>query len=169
MNNVSFPTACVLVSFLLLSTVAGCSREFDKEGAVARANNSNVLRLANLYFTFQMKHGWRGPPNEEVFKKFLNSFSPEKLRRIGIDPTSIDEVFISERDSEPFKIRYKVPGSMMGSPEPVPVIFESVGVGGKRMVGFLSMEEREVDEAEYDRLWGSKPQPRRRQQDRYSY
>ena len=45
----------------------------------------------------------------------------------------------------------------MGSSEPV--IFEAVGVDAKRMVGFLNMEQREVDEAEYRSLWSGTTQP----------
>jgi hypothetical protein len=39
----------------------------------------------------------------------------------------------------------------MGSTEPV--VFESIGVDGKRMVGKLSMEQVEVDDSEYESLW----------------
>ena len=48
----------------------------------------------------------------------------------------------------------------MGSSEPV--IFEAVGVDGKREVGFLNMTQREVDAAEYDQLFAGKGRPRRR-------
>jgi hypothetical protein len=98
--------------------------------------------------------GWKGPGNEVEFKKFISGYNPAKLTRIGIDPNAIDELFINERDEEPFKIRYSVAGSAMGSSEPV--IFESIGDDGKRLVGFLNMEQREVDEAEYDNLWAAK-------------
>ena len=46
---------------------------------------------------------------------------------------------------------------MMGCSEPV--IFEAEGADGKRMVGFLNMEQREVDEAEYNDLWAGKFEP----------
>jgi hypothetical protein len=142
---------------LLLVFISGCSRTIDPNEAIARVNSTNMQRLANLYFTYQMKNGWMGPKDETEFKKFLRSYNPKKLTRIGIDPNAIDELFKNERDGEPFKIRYSVPGSAMGSSEPV--IFESVGVDGKRMVGFLDMQQREVDQAEYADLWAGKASP----------
>jgi len=144
-----FVTAC-----LLFVVFTGCSREVDVNEAIAKVNETNMQRLANLYFTYQMKNGWRGPADEGDFKKFLNGYNPKKLTRIGIDPSALDDLFISQRDGEPFKIRYGVAGSAMGSAEPV--IFESAGEDGKFLVGFLNMEQREVDQAEYDLLLAGK-------------
>ena len=153
---------CLVACALLVAMVSGCGRE-GADAAIARVNSTNIQRLANLYFSFQMKNGWRGPDDEAEFKKFLSSYNTKKLSRIGIDPNAIDEVFINERDRQPFKIRYSVPGSIMGSNEPV--IFEAEGVRGKRLVGFLNMEQREVDEAEYDDLWSGKIKPAEAERD----
>jgi hypothetical protein len=120
-------------------------------------NETNIQRLANLYFTYQMKNGWQGPSDETAFRQFISTYNPKKLARIGIDPSAVDELFVNERDGEPFKIRYSVSGSAMGCSEPV--IFESVGVHGKRTVGFLNMEQRAVDAAEYESLWSGTAQP----------
>lgn len=149
---------------LLVSFIGGCSNGSNPESALANANGNNIQRLANLYFTYQSEHDWRGPADEAAFKEFLRNYNPANLQRIGIDPSKIDELFISERDGEPFKIRYGVPGSVMGSSEPV--IFEATGDGTHRQVGFLNMTQREVDASEYDALWAGKgtslPQPARR-------
>ena len=107
--------------------LVGCSSRTDPDSAIASVNETNLQRLANLYFTYQSKHEWRGPANEAEFKSFLRKYNPAKLTRIGIDPNAIDGLFISERDGEPFKIRYGVVGSAMGCSEPV--IFESTGDG----------------------------------------
>ncbi len=140
---------------LLASTVGGCGGGNDPDAAIAKVNETNMQRLANLYFTFQMKHGWRGPDDEEEFKAFISGYSPRKLNRIGVDPENVDALFVSERDETPFKIRYSVRGSTMGSSEPV--IFEAVGKGGSRMVGFLDMVQIEVEEGDYDRYWEGGP------------
>ncbi|WP_146451437.1 hypothetical protein [Bythopirellula polymerisocia] len=147
----------IVSCLLILSLIPGCGRKLDVNEAIAKVNKNNIQRLANLYFTYQMKHDWQGPADEAGFKNFLRSYNPQKLTRIGIDPNAIDELFVNERDGEPFKIRYSVVGSAMGSSEPV--IFESVGIDGNRMVGFLDMTQREVDEAEYENLWSGKFQP----------
>ncbi len=153
-TNLQRLIVCVSLTALLL---AGCLGRKGPDQAIADANSTNIQRLANLYFTYQMKHDWQGPPDEVSFREFLKAYSPQKLERIGIDPAAIDDLFISERDGQPFNIRYSVTGSMMGSNEPV--IFESEGIRGQRMVGFLDMEQREVDESEYDDLWSGKIQP----------
>ncbi len=134
--------------------LAGCSGGPDAEDALASANSNNIQRLANLYFTYQTKHEFRGPPDEAAFKEFIRTYNPQKLARIGVDPSAVDALFTSERDGQPYKIRYGVQGSIMGSSEPV--VFESVGVDGQREVGFLNMTQREVDDAEYETLWSGK-------------
>jgi hypothetical protein len=137
--------------------LAGCGGAADPADALAQANSSNIQRLANLYVSFQSRNEWRGPADEAAFKGFIRAYSPDKLKRIGVDPAAVDALFISERDNGPFKIRYGVPGSAMGSSDPV--IFESTGVDGRRQVGFLSMTQREVDAAEYDQLWSGNAAP----------
>jgi hypothetical protein len=156
-NNLHRSAASLAFSLLAGVFLTGCGKSTDPDSAIAAANQQNIQRLANLYFAYQMKHEWHGPPDEPAFKQFLRAYSPAKLTRIGIDPHAIDELFVSERDGQPFKIRYGVRGSAMGSSEPV--IFEADGVDGRRNVGFLNMVQREVDDAEYNDLWAGRLPP----------
>jgi hypothetical protein len=151
-NIKSIPFAA-LCGCLLTGVLIGCSSRTDPDSAIARVNGTNIERLANLYFTFQSQHEWRGPADEAEFKSFLKKYNPSKLSRIGVDPNALDKLFISERDDQPFKIRYGVRGSAMGSS--APVIFEAAGDGNRRLVGFLDMQQREVDESEYNALWST--------------
>jgi hypothetical protein len=153
--NLKLTRFVVLCVCLLAGVLIGCSSGTDPGSAIARVNATNIQRLANLYFTFQSQHEWRGPVNEAEFKSYLRKYDPHKLSRIGVDPNALDKLFISEGDGQPFKIRYGVLGSAMGSS--APVIFESTGDGKRRLVGFLDMQQREVDESEYDALWSAKP------------
>jgi hypothetical protein len=145
--------AWTMVVGLAATILSGCS-PVDPKDSLAAVNSNNIQRLANLYFTYQSRHDWRGPANEGQFKAFLKNYNPEKLARIGIEAGKIDEIFINERDGQPFKVRYGVPGSAMGSSEPV--IFEAEGVDGVRLVGRLNMTQEETDAAKYEELWGSK-------------
>jgi hypothetical protein len=138
---------------MLTGQLIGCSSRTDPDSAIARVNGTNIQRLANLYFTFQTQHEWRGPADEAEFRSFLRKYDPHKLGRIGVDPNALDKLFISEGDGKPFKIRYGVLGSVMGSS--APVIFESAGDGKHRLVGFLDMQQREVDDSEYNTLWSA--------------
>ncbi len=146
----------LVVSLLAMGLFLGCGSR-DPADLLAQANDSNVQRVANLYEAYQSRHDWRGPKDENEFKSFLEGWNSKKLSNIGVDPTAIDDVFISERDGQPFKIRYGVPGHIMGSE--AAVVFESTGVDGQRMVGFLNMTSHEVDAAEYDRLWSGTADP----------
>ena len=144
---------CILVlvfagTCLVVST--GCGSSSTPESVMAEMNNQNIKRLANMYLMYQEEHNWQGPEDEESLKTFIREYRPKILNRMGIDPAKTDDLFVNERDGEPFKIRYGVPGSMMGCPEPA--VFEAVGKNGKKMVAFLNMVQREVDEAEYNDL-----------------
>lgn len=144
----------ILLAVFLAWSISGCGRSDDAERALAEVNATKMQRLANLYLAYQMKNSWKGPSNEKAFKDFIGKFDPMKLQRIGIDPKMIDDLFVNDRDGQPFRIRYSVPGSAMGSS--APVVFEATGVDGKRLVGFLDMQQREVESAEYDTLWAAK-------------
>jgi hypothetical protein len=151
------------IGCLLMALVVGCNSEMDPSDALAKANGTNIQRLTNLYLAYQTENSWNGPPDEAKLKDFIRSIDPAKLKRVGVDAASIDAIFVSERDSQPFKVRYGVKGNVMGSTEPV--VFEATGVDGKRQVGSLDMQRREVDAAEYDQLWSGKgvsPAPMRK-------
>jgi hypothetical protein len=149
--------ARVAVCGALLVAIAGCGGGSDSNAKLAEVNSNSMQRLANLYFTFQLSNDFRGPKDEAELKTFIAGINPEKLTLVGVDPNAIDVLFVSPRDNQPFKIRYGVKGSAMGSSEPV--IFEAVGVDGKREVGFLNMTQREVDAGEYDALLSGKGAP----------
>jgi hypothetical protein len=157
MREIELTRFVVLCSCLLGGVFTGCSRGTDADSAIAHANATNIQRLANLYTTYQSEHEWRGPANEVEFKTFIRKIDPLRLSRAGVDPNALDKLFISEGDGQPFKIRYGVMGSSMGSS--APVVFESVGDGKGRLVGFLNMQQREVDESEYNTLWSEKVSP----------
>ena len=142
----------LLLCGFLISSLAGCgSSGKDPIEELRAVNERNIQRITNLYGAYQSRSNWRGPEDEAEFKSFLKGFNPKRFTRLGIDPNKIEDLFISERDGEHFKIRYGVAGSMMGSDDPV--VFEAVGIDGKREVGFLNMVTREVEAAEYDNLW----------------
>lgn len=142
---------------VLFVGVVGCGGGDDMGDAVARANSTNIIRVANLYNAYQLRNELRGPADEAALKEFISSLDAETMRRVGVDPASPEGIFTSERDGETFKIRYGVRGNLMGSVDPI--VFETTGVDGKREIGFLNMTQREVDDAEYEQLWEGKGLP----------
>ena len=140
---------------LVLGATTGCNTSVSPDDAVAAANSTNIQRVTNLYLAYQANNNWIGPADEAALKDFIRGLPESQLTRIGVNPGQLDELFISDRDSQPFKIRYKILGNVRGSEEPV--VFEAEGSGGQRMVGFLNMSQREVDSAEADAMFAAKP------------
>ena len=140
---------CFLVLLGALATLTGC-RGVDADSMIADANDSNVKRLATLYSFFHIQNRYKGPKSEEQLREFIETQDASRLKRGGIDATKLDELFVSERDGEPFVVRYGV-NTVIRGPS-LPVVFESTGVDGTRQVGFCNGLMKEVDEEEYDRL-----------------
>ena len=57
--------ASLAISILAGGLLAGCGNSTDPDSAIAAVNQQNIQRLANLYFDYQMKHDWHGPPDEQ--------------------------------------------------------------------------------------------------------
>jgi len=150
MNNLNRICFSIASAFVLVA-LTGCGGGPSGDEIVSEANSSNIQRLANLYLGFQNRNNFIGPADETEFKEFISKLNGKKLERMGVDANDIGAVFVSERDNEPFKIRYSVLGSAKGCSHPV--IFESVGVEGSRMIGFLNMSQKEAGSSEYDELW----------------
>ena len=139
--------SCSLLAALLCLALAGCGD--DANQMMKDSNATNIQRLANMYHFYQSRNNWLGPKSVEDFKEFVESAEPERLTRMGIDPSDIEGLFVSERDGKPFEFRFLVPGSPMGKRDPV--VFEVEGVNGKRMVGFTSLNPMEAeDDAQYE-------------------
>lgn len=130
----------------------------DENTLIGDANKTNLQKLANLYAMYEATHGWKGPADEKTFKDFIQKSDVGLLKPMGVDPNNVDALFTSDRDGQPFKIRYAVQGSM-GSKDAV--IFEQGGKNGKFLVGFTSMIQKEVEKGEYDDLFSGKVQEKK--------
>jgi hypothetical protein len=145
-----------LAAAYLLAALTGCSGD-RTTAQVAAMNTSNIQRLANMYSAYQNYKGGSGPKDEADFKAFVKNFESAKLQMMGIDPSKLDNLFTSERDSKPFKIRYKIGG---GKGSVSPVVFEQVGAEGTKQVAFTGNSKVEaVDDATYADLWAGKSMP----------
>lgn len=142
-----------IVGCLLLSTVIfslGCGGA-DSKSMIADANDNNVKRLATAYSFFHLKNKFKGPQDETEFKKFISEQDPARMELAGIDVNDVDQLFVSERDEMPLKIRYGMNTRIRGPS--LPVVFEETGVDGMRQVGFTNGSMQEVDDTEYEALF----------------
>ncbi|HZZ28256.1 MAG TPA: hypothetical protein VFE46_09675 [Pirellulales bacterium] len=141
---------CLLFTFCLVGCAENVNSSDQVSKAVAAVNTSNIQRLANLYSAFQLDHYGAGPHGELEFKQFITDvMGPAHLTLMQIDPHHIDTVFMSERDHQPFRVKY----GLGGGPGAVnAVIFEEQGIAGKRQVAFNGGKVEEVEDARYQEL-----------------
>ena len=104
--------------------------------------------------TFCSKPIW-SVVNEADFKAYAETSAKPILEANGIQ--SVDALFTSSRDQQPYVILY---GPLTGPPGPAgqPVFaYEKVGVNGKRYVATSLGAVQEVDEAEFRKLVPAPP------------
>lgn len=116
----------------------GCGAHHEESASIlARINDSNGKRLANLYAIHQSRHNFTGPADKAAFVKFIQQgMLPSELEGTGVDPQDVEKLFVSERDQSPFFIRYGVVAPNWGVSHQA-VIFEERGSRG-RVAVFLT-------------------------------
>jgi len=133
----------VLVSVAMISVLQiGCGEaKVDPMSRVLAANDSNIKRMKTCYEIFTLAKG-KPPKDEKIFRDFFenDSASVGRLKRIGVEQESFGDILVSERDGQPFVVRWGA-----GGRDPA-VIFEAEGVDGKRMVAFFKPIEIENDQ-----------------------
>jgi hypothetical protein len=133
-----------LASPLLLSVVlAACAGCLTRDESIKQRETSHVRLLTSLHAMVTARLG-RFPRDEQEFKQTIAklSVSLEKLK-VG----SIDELFISERDGQPFVVVYGSPPAASDV-----VVFEQTGLNGRRQIGHRIGMVEEVDDARYSEL-----------------
>ena len=138
----------VWLAILSSLIAAGCSD--SKSGAIGALNNENIKRLTNLYSIYQAAHSFQGPADEAALKAFVKDQAAWRLKLMQVDPDKLDDLYISERDHKPFKVKYGVvsgPGAVNA------LVFEQEGVNGNRQVGLNGGSIEEADEAKYRDMW----------------
>lgn len=140
-----------VVLILLLVFFVGCGGGPNPEKMFADRLDEKVKRLAFLYGTFQAGNKYVGPADEKEFRNYIDGMSETRLNRLQIDKSEINELFKSERDGKPYRIRWAMVG---GNGVPAkPILFETDGVEGKYIVGFTNGTSQEFSKTDYDKLW----------------
>jgi len=94
-------------------------------------------------------HGGRGPRNEAEFKEFIGGPGKGLMERRG--HANVETLFVSPRDGQPFVVLY----DDKKQPPPAAVcIYESQGIGGKRMASSSNGDVREMDSTELSQILG---------------
>lgn len=131
----------------LVLGITGCGGGPDGEEILKEANKNNGERLANAYSFYQNKNG-AGPKDVDSFKTFIQNDIPADLKKtMDIPSGSLDELFVSERDGQPFFIRPEAPQPTTGSLQQA-VVIESQGVGGTIQVFYTGPKMVEAPAAD---------------------
>jgi hypothetical protein len=123
---------------VIVAATMGCSAS---ENSSANEETSHLRLLTNVIARSSRELG-RDPASEQELKAAIDKMG---LSLQSMKVASIDELFVSERDGQPFVIVY---GS---SPQGV-AAYEQTGIDGKRQVGFKLGNIEEVDEARFAEL-----------------
>ncbi len=130
------------VAVVALGAWAGCSPA-DK---AAQQKETSHLRVLAHYYTRSISALGHRPANEQELKDYISKAGQEALQRLNIP--SVDALFTSERDGQPFVVLYGPPPKGVGDI----VAYEKTGVEGKRQVADSLGSIREVDEAGFREL-----------------
>lgn len=144
------------VCFFGVVFIAGCDSDAKIDGRVGEINKSNIQKVRNSLRLYQIRLGKAAPSEEELCDFIANNGSIEKnVARMNIDRANFKDHLISERDSEPFFVRYGIICRDKGVAHPL--VFESVGVEGVRQVCWSNGDVVELsDEKEYEKLKNGK-------------
>lgn len=126
------------VALLAVWSAGGCSQSPEQRMKDAFRSNfrENGRRLVTMYARFmespsqpvQGPNDFKGPADEQQLRDFIATMPAEALREMGISGADSEELFKSERDGQPFRIRYGIKG---GLSKVYAVLCESRGVNGK--------------------------------------
>ena len=157
------------IAWLVLLTpiaVGGCGSDSDE---LSSPTAIRMKGLANLFMDSAVSGNGKGPASEQEFKKHLLRLPVHVLVPNGFDSPDItgltaaeaqvaikkavdkwiNEVFVSQRDQEPFVIRYGVKITQISGTSAAVVIQEKTGKNGKRLVAYANGKVELVDEAQF--------------------
>ncbi|SRR5258708_583316 len=134
---------------LVLLLMLGCGRKGSFEKT---SDERHILKMLAIYREYQTTHGNNPPANTEELKAWAKTLKPEKLTALSVD--DLDSAFISPRDNQPYGIA-PVGTQRMGMSEIV--VYETAGVGGKRMTVGSTGSVRELKEDEVKRIVPNAP------------
>jgi hypothetical protein len=130
----------------VLVAALGCGESGETSQAT---QESHIKRLAILYGRYMSQHRGAPPRNEADFRKFIELSGPDQLKHLGI--ASVDELFVSERDGQPYVIVYgKLGPPVQGLGGPI-TMYEQVGGDGSRFVA-TDLTVETVTEEDFRRM-----------------
>ena len=113
-----------LIPLIAIMISLGCGGGPNADKMFADRFDTKIKKLAVLYSTFQARNNWTGPADDAEFRTYIDSVSETRLGRLNITKSEVDGLFQSERDGQPYRIRWSMVGGN-GVP-PKPILFENL-------------------------------------------
>lgn len=148
---------CLAVLCVAAASVAGCqaSPEQQVKDAFRNEFRENGRRVAVMYAR-QMssptkpvmgRDDFTGPATEAALRRFIAATPSAALEEIGIKSAESTELFTSERDGQPFRVRYGIKGPVTTT---YALLCETKGVDGRVKVfksdgSFVEVPAEEAD------------------------
>jgi hypothetical protein len=135
------PVRLLLVPAVLL--LAGCS----DPGADTTA--AKLQKIGNFYGPYCFANGMRGPASETQFRDYIRKCPALQLQTLDVNPDDLDPMFKSDRDQQPFVLRFGLslagPG---GKASRAVFAYERAGRGGKRLALYTTGRVEMLPEAD---------------------
>lgn len=126
---------------------AGCS---SGAGDTSEPDVSRIKQLTALYASYLNRNADRPPASEVEFKRYIAERGDPVLKLA--DVSTVDELFVSPRDNEPYVLLYGNDAAKLIRRGVV--THEKTGVDGRRLVGHRMGFVDELDDAEFRTLLG---------------
>jgi hypothetical protein len=147
----------ILVLVVLGGAAAGCrpSPEQQIKDAFKQEFRENGRRIAVMYSRFmgapkgpvRGPNDFKGPADEAELRSFMATIPADSLAELGIPDPQAADLFVSERDGKPLRVRYGIAGPLSTT---YVVVCESEGVGGQVKVFKSDGGSMEIPAAEAD-------------------
>ncbi len=128
------------IPWIAMVTLAGC----DQSGSLNSPTALQMRGLSAVYLDFAAATG-KGPANEQQLLGHIKNVPQFLLAKSGITPSTTSRAFVSERDGEPFVIRYGV-GICQQKRSAAIIACEKKGNAGTRYVAFADGHVDCIDE-----------------------
>ena len=132
------------IGLVALALLAGCGPD-----PLASTTAKRLRGIAEIYLSYAAAKSGGGPASEEVFKKYMKSVDTIQLQMANIDPKAIDDVFVSERDKQPFVIVYGMSITRISGDSKEVLAYEKTGQNGKHLLSYINGK---VDHVSADQL-----------------
>jgi hypothetical protein len=150
-NRLNFSWLLVVLLF-----VVGCGGDPTSD-AFKEMNKLNMSKIVNSYVMFASVNNNVGPKNEEELINFIKT-DERVAPRLGMSSSdfgSLDSLFTSDADGEPFVVRFGL--KIRTDEDRSPLVFDKTGVDGMRRVALADNTIIEVTDAKkYARMLAGK-------------